>query len=187
MIDNTNDVEMPDWSKEVPTDYYTKVQEKFLNTMRIAGVESINPIMSFVRTHPDAQLPTRKRKDILTGDTGYDLVSVEEIVIPANSALVVNVGLTLGYITPGYWIRIESRSGLQFKNSISAFNGIIDNTYRGDLGVRLINSSQTDYTVHKGDRIAQIVIYPLLELEAGFIEEVRPTERGDKGFGSSGT
>lgn len=140
----------------------------------------------FYKTHPDAVLPERNHKDTLTGDSGYDVTAVEEIIIPARGAIVVPVGLKLAYIPPGFWIRIESRSGLQFKHGLQAFNGIIDSSYRGDMGIRMLNHSDTDYTVKKGDRVAQLVLYPLIALESDFAEEVQSTERGEKGFGSSG-
>lgn len=142
--------------------------------------------IKFVKVHPDAVLPDRNHKDPLTGDSGYDLTAVEDCVIPARGGIVVPVGLKLGYMTPGYWIRIESRSGLQFKHSISAFNGIIDNCYRGDVSARINNNSDTDYLVKKGDRVAQLVIYPLIAAESSLIEVAEKTERGEKGFGSSG-
>lgn len=140
----------------------------------------------FYKTHHDAVLPERNHKDILTGDSGYDVTAVEETIIPARGAIVVPVGLKLAYIPPGFWIRIESRSGLQFKHGLQAFNGIIDSSYRGDMGIRMINHSDNDYTVKKGDRVAQLVLYPLIALESGFAEQIQETERGEKGFGSSG-
>lgn len=140
----------------------------------------------FYKTHPDAILPERNYKDTLTGDSGYDVTAVEETVIPARGAVVVPVGLKLAYIPPGFWIRIESRSGLQFKHGLQAFNGIIDSSYRGDMGIRMLNHSDSNYTVKKGDRVAQLVLYPLIALESDFAEQIQETERGEKGFGSSG-
>ena len=145
--------------------------------------------LKFVKTHPDAVLPKRNHNDPIFGDSGYDVTAVEDAVVPARGAVIVPVGLKLAQLPPGFWIRIESRSGLQFKHNISAFNGIIDNNYRGDMGVRLINNSDTDYQVKKGDRIAQLVLYPLVavtEENVIFTDEVTETERGEKGFGSSG-
>ena len=145
--------------------------------------------LKFVKTHSDAVLPKRNHDDPIFGDTGYDVTAVEDTLIPAHSAVVVPVGLKLGQVPPGFWIRIESRSGLQFKYNISAFNGIIDNNYRGDMGVRLINNSDVDYQVKKGDRVAQLVLYPLVAVTPEnvlFTEEATATERGEKGFGSSG-
>jgi dUTP pyrophosphatase len=144
------------------------------------------PKVSFVKTHPDAVLPKKNYTSSLHEDAGLDVSSVEDKIIPSRGAAVVNVGLQLGYITPGYWIRIESRSGLQFKHSISAFNGIIDNSYRGDMGIRLINNSDTDYEVKKGDRVAQFVLYMNISSNVEFIDTPVSTERGANGFGSSG-
>jgi dUTP pyrophosphatase len=143
-------------------------------------------VMSFVKTHPDAVLPERNHKDISTGDTGYDVTAVEDVIVPARGSALAPVGLKLGYVSPGLWIRIESRSGLQFKHSISAFPGILDNQYRGDMGIRLLNNSDIDYQVKKGDRIAQFVLYPLIVTDTKFIDEVVESDRGEKGFGSSG-
>lgn len=140
----------------------------------------------FYKTHPDAVLPRRNHNENLTGDSGYDVTAVEDTVIPARGAAVVPVGLKLAHVPPGFWIRIESRSGLQFKHSLQAFNGIIDNQYRGDMGIRVLNHSDKDYTAKKGDRIAQLVLYPLISLETDFAEQIQETERGEKGFGSSG-
>jgi deoxyuridine 5'-triphosphate nucleotidohydrolase len=145
--------------------------------------------LKFVKTHADAVLPKRNHDDPVFGDSGYDVTAVEDALVPANGAIVVPVGLKLAQVPPGFWIRIESRSGLQFKHNISAFNGIIDNNYRGDMGVRLINNSDVDYQVKKGDRVAQLVLYPLVAVvpeNVFFTEEVSETARGEKGFGSSG-
>lgn len=142
--------------------------------------------VKFLKTHPDAVLPVRKHDDMFTGDSGYDVTAVEDKIIPARGAAIVEVGLKLAFVPPGLWIRVESRSGLQFKHGIAAFNGIIDNPYRGDCGIRLLNFSDTDYQVKKGDRIAQFVIYPLVAPQTGWAEEIQQTERGESGFGSSG-
>jgi len=142
--------------------------------------------LQFVKTHPDAVLPERNHKDPITGDSGYDVTAVEDTLIPARGTAVVPVGLKLGCVPPGVWIRIESRSGLQFKHNISAFNGIIDNQYRGDMGVKLNNNSDIDYQVKKGDRVAQLVLYPLVVADTKFVEVATTSERGEKGFGSSG-
>lgn len=143
--------------------------------------------LKFVKTHPDAVMPARKHDDLATGDSGYDVTAVEDVVIPARSSALVPTGLTLGDVPPGIWIRIESRSGLAFKHNVHAFNGIIDNNYRGDLGVKLINHSDTDYHVKAGDRVAQLVLYPLVVvLRTAWTDEVTETDRGADGFGSTG-
>lgn len=143
-------------------------------------------MIKFLKTHADAVLPKKNNSDPSTGDSGYDMTAVEETVIPSRGSAVVPVGLTLAYLSPEFWVRIESRSGLAFKHNITAFNGIIDNPYRGDLGVKLFNHSDLDYTVKKGDRCAQLVIYPLVHMTADWSDSVSETSRGAKGFGSSG-
>ena len=137
------------------------------------------------KTHPDAVLPQANNKEPGTGDSGFDLVSVDNVTIKARGSSIVPVGLTLADIDPGYWLRIEPRSGLGFKHSLQPHLGVIDNGYRGDLAVKLYNFSDVDYHVKPGDKIAQLVIYPLLQPYFEFSDEVTETSRGDKGFGSS--
>ena len=139
------------------------------------------PSMKFEKTHPDAQLP---KKNFDT-DAGWDLFAVESLVIPAARTAVAPVGLKLAYLEPGYWIRVESRSGLSFKHNVLAHPGVIDQNYRGDLGVLLYNHGHSDYTVAKGDRIAQLVLYYNIHMVADW-GKVQSTDRGEKGFGSSG-
>ena len=150
-----------------------------------------NVSIKLKKTHPDAVLPVANNSQLAVGDTGYDLVAVEDTFIPRGSSEVVPVGLTLADITPGYWVRIEPRSGLGFKHSIQPHLGVIDNGYRGDLGVKLYNFNsdhQIDgHQVKKGDKIAQLVVYPLIQPQFSFSDEVTDTSRGAKGFGSSDT
>ena len=124
----------------------------------------LNPEVRFVKTHPDAALPRANNDKLGVGDSGYDLTAVEDTIVPAARSVVVAVGLTLGYIDLG----------------------VIDNAYRGDLGVKLYNFSDKMYEVKKGDRIAQFVVYPLLQPRCSWSDKVVESDRGDSGFGSSG-
>jgi dUTP pyrophosphatase len=142
--------------------------------------------IKFVKTHENARLPQRNNNEPLIGDTGYDIYAVEDVDIRPHSTITVPIGLDIGYIEKGYWIRIESRSGLFFKHGITAFPGVIDCSYRGKLGAALVNNTDTPYMVMKGDRIAQLVVYKLLEPLIEWAESKEETSRGDKGFGSSG-
>ena len=141
--------------------------------------------IKFIKTHEDAVLPRVNNQGHGVGDTGYDLTAVESITIPEGSSNIVPVGLRLASITPGFWFRIEPRSGLGFKYSIQPHLGVIDNGYRGDLGVKLYNFSKKRFIVKSGERIAQSVVYPLIQPEMSFAEDVTESARGDKGFGSS--
>lgn len=138
-------------------------------------------VIKFEKTHPDAKLPTKNH----SSDTGYDVYGIEDKLIPARGSAVVGVGLKFAFIHPGFWVKVESRSGLGFKHGIMAHPGIIDNGYRGDAGIKLYNLTDIDYNIKAGDRIAQFVVYSNIctEVEWG---EVEQTDRGEKGFGSSG-
>lgn len=137
--------------------------------------------MEFVKTHKDAKLPERAH----TSDSGYDLTSVEEVTIPSRGSAVVPIGLMLGYLEPGWWFRIEPRSGLGFKKSLQPHLGIIDNGYRGDLGVKLYNFSDSDWTLPAGSRVAQVVLYPHITADASWTEKATEADRGNAGFGST--
>jgi dUTP pyrophosphatase len=138
--------------------------------------------IKFTKTNEDARIPTRN----FDTDTGFDIYSVETIVIPARGSTVVDVGLMFAYITPGYWIKIEGRSGLGFKYGITPHPGIIDQGYRGTAGIKLYNNTDTEYTVKRGERIAQLIVYRNYYVEMSEVENVEESERGAKGFGSSG-
>lgn len=140
----------------------------------------------FIKSHENARLPERNNKEPLIGDAGYDVYAVEDTCIPANSTANVPIGLEVGYIQPSYWIRIESRSGMFFRHGITSFSGVLDTAYRGKLGIALINHTNMDYYVKNGDRVAQLVVYKLIEPEISWTETKDETNRGDKGFGSSG-
>lgn len=155
----------------------------------------------FIQTHPNAKLPTQAHNEIGIGDSGFDLYaafdsSVRGVYLDINDkpcmdikgreSTVIPVGLKLAYITPGYWFRVEARSGLGFKSGIQPHFGIIDNPYRGDLGIKLYNLTSNDYTVTTGDRIAQIVFYPLIQPTLSFTNTVIESNRGAGGHGSTG-
>ncbi len=154
--------------------------QKYSTTTNDPNIQYM-PVLKFKKTHDLAKLPTKNHQN----DTGYDVYSVEDVVIPARGSAVVNVGLQFAYIPDGYWIKVESRSGLGFKHGISAHPGIIDSGYRGDAGIKLYNNTDIDYAVKTGDRIAQLVIYFNIYMPAEW-GEVEETDRGEKGFGSSG-
>ena len=89
----------------------------------------------------------------------------------------------------GYEAQIRPRSGLAIKKGITVINtpGTIDPDYRGDIGVVLVNISNEDFVVQPGDRIAQMVINKFEQAEFEFVEELDETERGEGGFGHTGT
>ena len=137
--------------------------------------------LRFEKTNSNAVLPGKNHDN----DTGLDVTSVVDVTIPAKGSAVVDVGLKFSFIEPGFWVKIEGRSGLGFKHGIMPHPGIIDEGYRGDAGVKLYNLTDKDYEVKVGDRIAQFVVYsnhPVNVAEGTVVQ----SDRGDKGFGSSG-
>ncbi len=137
--------------------------------------------LKFEKTHVDAILPVKNHDN----DTGMDVTSIEDVTIPARGSAVVGVGLKFAYIEPGFWVKVEGRSGLGFKHGIMPHSGIIDEGYRGDAGIKLYNLTDVDYNVNAGERIAQFVIYANYPVEVSE-GSVVDSDRGEKGFGSSG-
>ncbi len=104
-------------------------------------------------------------------DAAYDLRSRQELVISPKTTVLVPTGLFLE-IPPGYEAQIRSRSGLALKNALSLPNapGTIDAGYRGEVGVIMYNRGEVPFHVHRGDRIAQMVISKLPEVELVEVE-----------------
>ena len=138
-------------------------------------------VVKFKKTNDKAVIPSKNNES----DTGLDVTSVENKVIPARGSAVVDVGLKFAFIDLGFWVKVEGRSGLGFKHGIIPHPGIIDQGYRGDAGIKLYNNTDKDYEVKAGDRIAQFVVYRNYPVEISEGEIVE-SARGEKGFGSSG-
>jgi dUTP pyrophosphatase len=101
---------------------------------------------------------------------------------------VIPTGLAIGLPSADYVALIFARSGLGIKHGIAPANcvGVIDSDYRGELMVGLQNSGDTDYTVQPGDRIAQLMVVPVVQVNPQLVEELDDTSRGTGGFGSTG-
>ena len=134
------------------------------------------------KLHPDAQLPTYAHGPV--EDAGMDLRAVERVVLQPGIAQAVPTGIAIE-LPPGHEAQVRPRSGLGLKHSLTVNFGTIDPGYRGEIRVIMFNLGRAEYTVEKGDRIAQLVIsrYESVEWEEG---EVRDSVRGAGGFGSSG-
>jgi len=139
----------------------------------------------FIKTNENAILPKKNHNEVETGDAGYDIFAIEDVEVPAGGSAIIPVGFKVGYITPGHWFRIESRSGLSFKHGLEAFNGIIDNGYRGNCSILVRNFSRLDYTITKGQACAQFIIYKMIPTRVNWTDETVESRRGEKGFGSS--
>jgi len=121
------------------------------------------------------------------GAAGIDVVSAEDVTIAPGERHPVATGLSLA-IPPGYEIQVRPRSGLAFRHGITIPNtpGTIDSDYRGELKVLLINHGTLPFAIARGDRVAQLVLAPVVQAGWVEVEELDATERGDGGFGSTG-
>ena len=139
--------------------------------------------LSFKRTRPAAQLPRYAH----ASDAGMDVQSAESLVIPAKARALVPTGLVAN-IPLGYEIQVRPRSGLAFKKGVTVLNapGTIDAGYRGEIGVLLVNLGDEPFEIKAGDRIAQLVVAPVLQPEIVEASDVDETDRGVAGFGSTG-
>ena len=113
---------------------------------------------------------------------------VEPIVLDRGSRVLVPTGLALE-IPPGYEVQVRPRSGLALRNGVTLANapGTIDSDYRGELGVILINHGDESFVISRGDRIAQLVVCPVVRAELVSVETLAETDRGSGGFGHTGT
>lgn len=91
-------------------------------------------------------------------------------------------------IPKGHFGMVVARSGLSYKRQIKLINdvGVIDEDFRGDIGIRLINEGKEPYTIKKGDRVAQMIIIPYEQPKLKFVDKLGETQRGKNGFGSTG-
>ena len=110
------------------------------------------------------------------------------VVIPAGTRTVIPSGIAIALPSSDYVALLFSRSGMGIKSGISLSNsvGVIDSDYRGEIGVGLHNTSDADYTVNPGDRIAQLMITPVIRPTVIPVDELPSSERGAGGFGSTG-
>ncbi len=109
-------------------------------------------------------------------------------VIPAGGRAVIPTGIAIALPSADYVALVYARSGLGIKHGVAPANcvGVIDSDYRGEILVGLQNSGDADYTVQPGDRIAQLMVTPVIQARVSMVEELDDTARGTGGFGSTG-
>ena len=131
------------------------------------------------RLDPDAKLPEKNN----SSDAGFDLFSKRDTNVFSGSRQTIETGIAVN-IPKGYFGLIKPRSGMSFFNGVGVLAGVVDSGYQGEI--KVILTAMELVRVQKGDKIAQMVIIPIPEV---FLEEVDgfpSSERGNKGFGSSG-
>ena len=137
------------------------------------------------KLNSSVELPTYKTD----GASGMDLMAFikEPITLKPNSSCLVPTGLSVAF-SKDFEIQIRPRSGLAAKNSISVLNtpGTIDSDYRGEIKVLIYNHGNTDFNINNGDRIAQMVLSPIIKMDLEEVKSLPKTIRGEGGFGSTG-
>ena len=141
--------------------------------------------VNFKRLNDLAKMPYRGSNSA----AGYDMYAATSynITIEPHNTIFVGTGIAME-IPEGYFGAVYARSGLACKRNLRPENcvGIIDSDYRGEIVVALHNDSELNQTIEAGERIAQLIIQPYLEIEFDEVNELDDTERGEGGFGHSG-
>ena len=134
---------------------------------------------------PAVELPAYKTE----GASGMDLMALlnQPINLKPNSSCLVPTGLAVAF-SSDFEIQIRPRSGLAAKNSISVLNtpGTVDSDYRGEIKVILFNHGKSDFLINNKDRIAQMILTPVIKMEFEETDNLPETVRGEGGFGSTG-
>ena len=137
------------------------------------------------KLNPDVQLPAYKT----TGASGMDIMAFIDspIKLAPNSSCLVPTGLSIAF-SEDYELQIRPRSGLAAKNSITVLNtpGTIDSDYRGEIKIILFNHGNEEFTINNRDRVAQMILLPVIKMELEEADDLPDTLRGKGGFGSTG-
>lgn len=122
-----------------------------------------------------------------SGAAASDLVSAESVTLEPGTVHAVSTGLAIA-IPDGYEGQVRPRSGLALKHGVTVLNapGTIDSDYRGELKIILINHGKHAFAISRGDRVAQLVIAPIVQPRFERVEELSASDRGTGGFGSTG-
>ena len=137
------------------------------------------------KLNPAVELPAYKTE----GASGMDLMALvkKPINLKPNSSCLVPTGLAVAF-SSDFEIQIRPRSGLAAKNNISVLNtpGTIDSDYRGEIKVILFNHGKSDFLINNKDRIAQMILTPVIKIDLEETDDLPETIRGEGGFGSTG-
>ena len=137
------------------------------------------------KLNPAVEIPEYKT----SGASGMDLNAFVEkpVTIKSKTSTLIPTGLSVAF-SEDYEIQIRPRSGLAVKNNITILNtpGTIDSDYRGEIKVLIFNHGNVDFIINNGDRIAQMILSPVVKIDLELINDLPETIRGEGGFGSTG-
>lgn len=133
------------------------------------------------KVHPEAKIPTYAHE----GDAGFDLFAIEDVIIPVGARVLVGTGIAME-IPLGYVGLIWDKSGLSMNHGLKNLGGVIDAGYRGEIKAGVVNLSDEAYTIHAGNKVAQMLIQKVERAEIQEVDDLSDTTRGKGGFGSTG-
>jgi len=164
--------------------FLSKILQAFSRKPKIDAFHSEKPIFKYKLIHEFARHPKKAHKT----DSGYDVTSCEHKIINAGDWKAVKTGVQVE-IPFGWEIQIRPRSGLALNKGLTILNSpsTIDSAYRGEIILVIVNHGKYSYNVTPGDKLAQMVLCPVFDVDFVEVGDISTlTERGEKGFGSSG-
>ena len=148
-----------------------------------------SPKVKICRLHPEQDSDLPLPRYMTPQASGMDLCAAIKInrEIHVGSIMVIPTGIAIA-LPPGFEAQIRPRSGLAFKHGIGIINapGTIDADYRGEIKIALINLGERPYTIRRGDRIAQMVIQKVYQMQWQIVDDLEETDRNEGGFGHTG-
>ena len=133
------------------------------------------------KVRDEAVLPTYAH----SGDAGMDLYSCADCCLEQGQRMLIPTGLSI-HVPKGFVGLIWPRSGLAYKKGVDILAGVMDEGFRGEMGVVLLNTGYDDLVIKKGERIAQLLIQPIEICEVEEVDDLEESSRGERGFGSTG-
>ena len=169
----------PDQSATIYTVPEPKAREENLIT-RFSEVQTEDLRLRVKKLTPEARIPTKGSRQA----AGHDLHAQETQIIPAKGQGIIGAGIAIGLLSGNYG-RLAPRSGLAVKHYLTINAGVIDTDYTGEIKVVIVNLGTENYKVHKGDKIAQLIVKRIISDEDILVQDLEATKRGTMGFGSS--
>ena len=133
------------------------------------------------RLHQNAVIPNYAHP----GDVGMDMYSLEDYELKPGERKIFPVGFALEF-EPGYAAIVKDKGSLPKNGGLHTMGGVFDAGYRGEYNVQLVNLGQEPYKIEKGNKLAQLIIYPVIIANLEEVDELSPAERGEGRFGSTG-
>lgn len=176
----TPDENFEETFSEIFGDILKDLDTEMIESLKVKTIE-------YKKLHKDAVDPSY----VFSGDSGFDLYSVEDLTIPPFGRSLVSTGLSVKF-DEGFELQIRPKSGLALKEGLTVLNtpGTVDCGYLGELKVIMYNSNSVSYQIKKGMKIAQAVLCPVMNgkfVKFNEITDLGNSARGDGGFGSTGT